>query len=193
MYSWTTGRIALSAILLTAALGVAACGSSSDDNAGSGESGGGSGGGAATVDVADNSDVGQILVDADGNALYLFEKDESDESYCNGGCEKVWPPLTANGEPQAGQGVDASKLDTIKREDGTTQVAYNGHPLYTYTEDTKPGDVSGNEVDSFGAEWYALTPSGEPAEGSQESGGSEDEGSESGSSGGGGGGGSYGY
>ena len=59
----------------------------------------------------------------------------------------------------------ASKLGTTKRKDGTMQVTYAGHPLYTYVADTKPGDAKGNDFSSFGAEWYALQPSGEEAEG----------------------------
>jgi predicted lipoprotein with Yx(FWY)xxD motif len=57
----------------------------------------------------------------------------------------------------------ASKLGTTKRSDGTLQVTYAGHPLYTYTADTKPGDAKGNDFSSFGAQWYALQPSGEEA------------------------------
>jgi predicted lipoprotein with Yx(FWY)xxD motif len=77
----------------------------------------------------------------------------------------VWPAVTTNGNPKASGAVDASKLGTLKRDDGTTQVTYAGHPLYTYTQDTKSGDATGNEVDSFGAEWYAREPSGDKAEG----------------------------
>ena len=62
-------------------------------------------------------------------------------------------------------GADASKLGTTKRSDGTLQVTYAGLPLYTYVVDGKPGDAKGNDIDSFGAEWYALQPSGEEAEG----------------------------
>jgi predicted lipoprotein with Yx(FWY)xxD motif len=55
------------------------------------------------------------------------------------------------------------KLGTSERKDGTVQVTYAGHPLYTYTGDTKPGDANGNDFSSFGAQWYALLPSGEEA------------------------------
>ena len=53
------------------------------------------------------------------------------------------------------------------RDDGTEQVAYAGHPLYLYEGDSKPGDTNGNGLDQFGAEWYALTPTGSNAEGSE--------------------------
>jgi predicted lipoprotein with Yx(FWY)xxD motif len=132
-----------------------------------------SGGGATTVDVANNPELGEILVDSQGRTMYMFEKDESDESYCNGDCAGEWPPVTTQGTPKAGAGVSASMISTVKREDGSTQVAFDGHPLYLYAEDTKPGDVKGNEVDEFGAEWYALHPSGEQTEeGGSSSGGS---------------------
>jgi predicted lipoprotein with Yx(FWY)xxD motif len=57
----------------------------------------------------------------------------------------------------------ASKLGTTKRKDGTLQVTYDGHPLYTFVEDKKPGEANGNDTSAFGAQWYALFPSGEEA------------------------------
>jgi predicted lipoprotein with Yx(FWY)xxD motif len=117
------------------------------------------------VDLADNAELGQILVDSDGRTLYLFEKDdEGDESYCSGECANAWPPLITKGEPQAGSGIDASKVTTFTRDDGTTQVSYADHPLYYYAGDQAPGDTTGNELDQFGAEWYALTASGDATE-----------------------------
>jgi predicted lipoprotein with Yx(FWY)xxD motif len=168
-------RISLTALPLGIAALVLLAGCGGDDS--SGNSGSSvstsptSGGGAATVAVADNPQLGEILVDGDGRTLYLFEKDESNESYCNGECAKVWPPYTTKGGPKASQGAEAAKLGTLKREDGSTQVTYNGAPLYLYASDTQPGEANGNEVDQFGAEWYALRPSGEKAEGSQGGGG----------------------
>ena len=130
-----------------------------------------SSGGAATVAVADNSELGQILVDGQGRTLYLFEKDQSNQSRCNGNCAKVWPPYTTTGDPEAGKGAVTAMLGTLKRNDGSTQVTYNGAPLYLYTSDTEDGDAKGNELDQFGAEWYALRPSGEKAEGDEGGGG----------------------
>ena len=94
----------------------------------------------------------------------------SDESYCSGKCAKVWPPYTTKGGPKAGKGAEASKLGTLKRDDGSTQVTYNGSPLYLYVSDKQAGDASGNELDQFGAEWYALRPSGDKAEGDEPAG-----------------------
>lgn len=129
----------------------------------------GSGSSATTIDVADNPKLGQILVDSRGHTVYMFEKDESDESYCNGSCAKVWPPVTTKGQPKAGSGVSASKLTTLKRDDGSMQVVFDGHPVYTYVKDEDTEDAYGNGLDQFGAEWYGLRPSGEKTEGSGKS------------------------
>ena len=166
--------IAIGAAALVAGL-AAGCGSSSSSTtstsaANSGPNYQGSSastsanGGPATISVANSSNLGPILVDAKGRTLYQFEKDESDESYCNGSCAKVWPAVTTNGAPRASNGLAASKLSTLKRDDGTTQVVFDGHPLYTYVDDKASGQAKGNELDQFGAEWYALHPNGKNAQ-----------------------------
>jgi len=104
--------------------------------------------------------LGRVLVDGRGRTLYLFEKDEGMASSCYGACASVWPPLTTSGKPSAGEGVTASKLGTTKRSDGATEVTYNGHPLYTYAGDSAPGQTSGQGLDDYGAEWYALSAGG---------------------------------
>jgi predicted lipoprotein with Yx(FWY)xxD motif len=164
------------AAALIAVLAVAGCGSSSDSSSSGGAYGGkggasskpasttassGGGGGAAVVSVASNPKLGQIIVDTKGFTLYDFHKDKGTKSSCYGACAGVWPPLTSEGTPQAKGGAAASQLGTTKRSDGTVQVTYAGHPLYTYTADTKPGEANGNDFSSYGGEWYALQPSGE--------------------------------
>jgi predicted lipoprotein with Yx(FWY)xxD motif len=160
-----------------AVLAVAGCGSSDSSSSGGAYGGGGNGttkpasttasanggGGAAVVSVATAPKLGQIIVDSKGFTLYDFHKDKGTKSSCYGACAGVWPPLTTEGTAQAEGGAMASKLGTTKRSDGTIQVTYAGHPLYTYTADTKPGDVTGNDFSSYGAQWYALKPSGEEA------------------------------
>ena len=113
--------------------------------------------------MADNAKLGRILVDSKGNTLYYFEKDKqgSGSSTCSGACAQVWPPYTTSGAPKGQKGAAASKLGTIKRSDGSTEVTYNGWPLYLYAGDSKPGDTNGNDFKQFGAQWYALTPQGE--------------------------------
>jgi predicted lipoprotein with Yx(FWY)xxD motif len=114
---------------------------------------------AATVATA-RTRVGTVLVDAQGRTLYLFEKDKGSTSSCYAACASVWPPLTTGAKAVAGSGITAAKLGSSKRTDGKTAVTYGGHPLYTYAGDAKPGDVQGQGLDQFGAEWYVLAPSG---------------------------------
>jgi predicted lipoprotein with Yx(FWY)xxD motif len=115
---------------------------------------------AATVQVSAGGTLGQVLVDSHGRTLYLFEGDSGTTSACTGTCAATWPPLRANGKPVAGVGITASRLGTSPRADGKPQVTYNGHPLYRYSNDERPGDEDGEGVNSFGSPWYALSPTG---------------------------------
>jgi len=90
--------------------------------------------------------------------VYLFEKDKGTGSSCTGVCANVWPPVT--GKPQAAGAAKSADLGTITRPDGTTQVTYKRHPLYLYVRDKDDGDTYGEAIKSFGAEWYALAPTG---------------------------------
>lgn len=119
--------------------------------------------GGATVSVR-SSELGQILVDGQGRTLYLFEADTSERSTCSGSCAAAWPPLTTSGTPKAGQGVSADLLGTTIRDDGSTGVTYNGHPLYYYQGDQKPGDTNGQDLLQFGAKWYVLNMAGNKIE-----------------------------
>ena len=112
----------------------------------------------ATVMTA-SSDLGTILVDGKGMTLYMFTKDTqgSGESTCEGDCLAAWPPLL--GEPTAGDGVDESLLGTLTRSDGSTQVSYNGWPLYYWAKDTAPGDTTGQGVNDV---WWVLDAAGDP-------------------------------
>lgn len=125
----------------------------------------GSGGGAAVVSLGNAAKLGMVLVDSNGMTLYDFHKDKGTTSSCYGACAQSWPPLTTAGKPQAGNGASASKLGTTERKDGTMQVTYAGHPLYTFVGDQGPGEANGNDVKAFGASWYALKGSGEDASG----------------------------
>jgi predicted lipoprotein with Yx(FWY)xxD motif len=115
---------------------------------------------AATTVALRNSAFGPILVDGSGRTLYLFEADRADMSTCNGDCASVWPPLIAHGTPVAAAGVNQSLLTTTARNDGSLEVVYNGHPLYYFVSDTKAGDITGEAISSFGAEWYVLSAAG---------------------------------
>jgi predicted lipoprotein with Yx(FWY)xxD motif len=122
--------------------------------------------------LGDRSSIGKVVTADHGRTVYLFEKDQSGESYCSGACASVWPPVTSAGMPTATAGLDASKLSLIKRGGGLMQVAYHGHPLYYYQGDTSSDDIYGQEKDQFGAEWYAVTASGSPSESNGSHGGS---------------------
>jgi predicted lipoprotein with Yx(FWY)xxD motif len=158
----------LVALVALAAVGVlaAGCGNGSGSGGyGSGGSGGttspaGSGrSGVATVTAA-SSKLGMVLVDGSGRTLYLFEKDQPNQSACSGACVAAWPVDQSSGTPKAGSGVKASLLDMIKRGDGTTQVTYNHHPLYYYAGDSQPGQHNGQGLNAFGAAWFVVAPAG---------------------------------
>ncbi len=119
-------------------------------------SGAGSSGG-AVVNVGQNSTLGSFLVDSKGVTLYLYTKDTPNTSNCYSGCIAYWPPLLTTGAPVAGTGVTASMLGTTKRTDGTTQVTYNGWPLYYYIGDKAAGDTTGEGVQNV---WFVITPAG---------------------------------
>jgi predicted lipoprotein with Yx(FWY)xxD motif len=107
--------------------------------------------------------LGTILVDSQGRALYLFTHDSGSTSTCTGACATAWPLLLANGAPTATSGANAALLGTSKRADGTTQVTYNGHPLYRFVKDVSPGQTNGQGVTAFGGSWFAVTAAGNRA------------------------------
>jgi predicted lipoprotein with Yx(FWY)xxD motif len=109
--------------------------------------------------------LGTIIVDGKSHTLYLFEKDKGGKSKCSSACATAWPPLLTKGKPKASGSVKASKLGTTKRSDGTTQVTYGGHPLYTFIGDhNTPGKTTGEGSKAFGAEWYVVGTNGKKIE-----------------------------
>lgn len=125
---------------------------------------GAQGAGGTTVTVR-STKLGRILVTSRGVTLYLFEKDRGGRSACSGACAQGWPPLLTRGRPRAGSGALARKLGTTRRSDGTTQVTYGGHPLYTFVGDGgAPGRTTGEGSKAFGAEWYVVGPNGSKIE-----------------------------
>jgi predicted lipoprotein with Yx(FWY)xxD motif len=104
--------------------------------------------------------LGQILVGANSRTLYLFLGDARGTSTCNGSCAQNWPPLTTSGAPRATAAISQSLLGTTKRQDGTTQVTYNGHPLYYFIADSAPGMANGEGIDAFGARWEVVSAAG---------------------------------
>jgi len=129
---------------------------SSSAAAGSGTSA--SGAAAATAEGLKTASIGgvAVLTNAKGFTLYSFAPDTATKSACSGACATAWPPQTA-------PATVTSPYTSIKRSDGTTQLVFNGHPLYTFTGDTAPGTASGNGVNAFGGLWHEVPASGSAA------------------------------
>lgn len=106
----------------------------------------------APLKTATTEKLGTFLVDPDGMTLYLFDNDtEPGKSTCAGGCARAWPPYA----PKAGDPAPVAPLSIITRDDGTTQYAYKGKPLYYFKKDKKPGDTTGHGV---GDQWWVVKP-----------------------------------
>jgi predicted lipoprotein with Yx(FWY)xxD motif len=159
--SRTITFLVTAAVIPLTALALASCGGGTSDATASTAPPKTANGRSATVGVANVGPLGSILVDSKGRTVYLFEKDTGSKSTCFGACATEWPPVTTSGKPAPGSGVTASMLGTTTRSDGKTQVTYNGHPLYLFEADQKPGDATGQNVDAFGAKWYVLSAAGD--------------------------------
>jgi len=109
-----------------------------------------------------SSQFGSVLFDADDQVIYLFDKETSERSKCYDDCAAEWPPVLTKGDPAAGKGADAKLLGTTERDDGSTQVTYNGHPLYYYAHEG-PGEVRCHNVTGFGGLWLVVQPNGDAA------------------------------
>jgi predicted lipoprotein with Yx(FWY)xxD motif len=157
------------------ALLLAGCGGDDDDDSGA------DGGAAATIEATaptttapaapasaaagttiktGDSQFGDVLFDADDQAIYYFDKESGSKSECYGACAEAWPPVLTKGEPQAGAGIEQRLLGTSQRDDGTTQVTYDGHPLYLYAHEG-PNQVTCHDVSEFGGLWLAVQPNGQ--------------------------------
>jgi predicted lipoprotein with Yx(FWY)xxD motif len=157
-------RLMATGTLVGAALVLAACGG----GGGGGASSGSSGAASTTVSVQKLPNVGSVLVDQGGKAVYSSDLEAGGKIVCSTGCTAFWKPVTADGgKPTAPAG--AGKLGVIKRPDGSTQVTVGGKPLYTFSEDS-PGKATGNGfTDDFGGHhftWHVVTSGGKTAAGS---------------------------
>jgi predicted lipoprotein with Yx(FWY)xxD motif len=153
----------LLALAVAALLIVAACGGSSDSGTEAGATG--SANAPRTVSVESVDDVGDVLVDADGDALYAADQEVGGMVRCIDGCTTIWEPLTvgAGETPSAGDGL-GSMLGVVQRPDGDRQVTLDGRLLYSFVEDPSPGTVTGNGfADEFQGRlftWHVATPTG---------------------------------
>ena len=169
-----TRPIGLAALAVAGALALAACGGSSTSSSsgaaaapgyGGGTAGASNGSTAASVVSTKTSSLGTFLVDGQGRTLYLWDADHGPRSTCTAACAQAWPPLTTTAAPKASGAVKSSLLGTATRADGSREVTYAGHPLYTYAGDTRPGQVTGEGSNSFGAPWWTVTTAGRALQG----------------------------
>ncbi len=149
-----TSRPALTGLLISLTLILAACGPMLAANPTPAAAIPATGGGA--VQMASNSQFGAILVTADGRTLYTNTHDTPNTSKCiDVTCTGIWHPYTVSAAPMAGKGVTGT-LGTITRPDGSMQVTYNQMPVYTFVGDTQPGDVKGNGITDLGGTWHVA-------------------------------------
>ncbi len=117
----------------------------------------------AEVGATQVGQLGTVLVNDKGFTLYVFQPDKQSAPTCTGNCAVAWPPVVlppGQSAPTGGSNVQSSLLGTVKRADGSEQVTYNGWPLYRWTGDTKPGQATGEGLNSLGGLWYAISPQG---------------------------------
>ena len=113
-----------------------------------------------TLQVQTVPEIGDILVGPDGMTLYTFANDEPGVSNCTEGCALNWPPLVAQGPLVAPEGLTGT-LGTITRQpdedtpQSVTQVTYDGQPLYYWSRDEAPGDISGQGIGDL---WFVALP-----------------------------------
>jgi predicted lipoprotein with Yx(FWY)xxD motif len=107
-----------------------------------------------TVGETNSPTLGEYLVNASGMALYTYASDTPDVSNCSGSCAATYPPYTvASGAQLSKESSVMGTLGTITRSDGSTQVTYNGSPLYTYSDDGA-GETSGEGISG----WVLAAP-----------------------------------
>jgi predicted lipoprotein with Yx(FWY)xxD motif len=108
----------------------------------------------------ENQKIGTYLTDGAGRTLYVFDNDSSrpPKSTCNGDCAKAWPPLLIKSPGKIyPTGVNPKIIGYVERADGHCQVTVNGHPVYFFIADAKPGDINGQGVNG---KWFAVAPNG---------------------------------
>lgn len=111
--------------------------------------------------ASEQSPAGRILATPGGRTLYDFTPDTPASSACVSGlCARLWPPLLTTGRPTVGKGLEQSLVGTIRRPDGSLQVTYAGHPLYSWIGDSRPGMVTGQALLNQGGYWYVLSTDG---------------------------------
>jgi predicted lipoprotein with Yx(FWY)xxD motif len=166
----------LGSLALGAVAAVAACGSSSSSGTAAGSSSsapaGASSAAAATISAKSVPGVGTVLVNGQGQTLYLLNSETNGKITCTAanGCTAAWPETVVGSgmtAATAGSGVQSSLLGTVKDASGNLQVTYNHWPLYTFSGDSGPGVAKGQGITNFGGTWYVLNGSGNPVTSAQ--------------------------
>ncbi len=106
-----------------------------------------------------DSEFGTMLFNDKGQAIYIWELEESTKAECYEDCAEAWPPVLSDGAPRAAGSVNKDLLGTTQRTDGSTQVTYNGHPLYYYAHE-EAGEVKCHNIRTHGGLWWVIQPSG---------------------------------
>jgi predicted lipoprotein with Yx(FWY)xxD motif len=159
-------RLKIASCLFAGALVLAACGGDDDDATeasggsdttqatGTTEAGGATSGAAVTTA---STDLGDVLVDADGMTLYAFTNDTGGVPTCTDACAGTWPAATVDSD-QLPEGLDAAIFSVVEGAGGGFQLAANDQPLYRFSGDAAPGDTNGQGV---GGLWFAVGPDGQ--------------------------------
>jgi predicted lipoprotein with Yx(FWY)xxD motif len=147
---WAGPGLAAAVVLL------AACGSTAVNGSGSGSPSSSS---AAAAGGGTASSKSKVVTDSAGFTLYWFAIDTPKKSNCNGACVGFWPPVAASAKVTNMTSLPG-KFGKITRADGSKQLTYDGHPLYTFKGDSSAGQDNGNGKNLSGGLWWALTPSG---------------------------------
>ncbi len=115
--------------------------------------------GSGTEITVGDSEFGPMLFDSNKQAIYIFENDSKGKTVCYDECAEAWPPVLTKGDPNAAGVVESGLLGTTERDDGTTQVTYDGQPLYYYVDDPV-GEVLCHNVEEFDGLWLVLGADG---------------------------------
>jgi predicted lipoprotein with Yx(FWY)xxD motif len=106
---------------------------------------------------AAESELGQLLASTEGLTLYGFTNDVRAKSSCYGTCAEAWPPVIVDADWTVGPGLDTGIFATTVRDDGSLQLVAGRWPLYTYSGDAAPGDLTGQ---ASGGVWFAVATNG---------------------------------
>lgn len=155
--------------LVAAAVLLAGCGSTSPTARSTPTASGSAAAAAGTQVTTTSGSLGVFLVDDQGRTLYMFDADPEGTSGCYDACATAWPPLTTTGDPTAAGEAETAELSTATRTDGTTQVLYGGHALYTYGQDTAAGQTTGQGLTQQGGMWWVVGVDGSPIKSSSSS------------------------